>query len=83
MRFNEPVEMLGVGTSGWAQVRILQSDVVGFVPPHNLSTKPVDASQPFRYRRPRPIPKPPKARKGSARGPQRHVRCGGRPQVAL
>ena len=37
LHFNDPVEMLGVGTSGWAQVRDLRSSVVGWVPPRYLS----------------------------------------------
>jgi uncharacterized protein YgiM (DUF1202 family) len=41
LRFNDPVEMLGVGTSGWAQVRDLRSNMVGFVPPRDLSSSPV------------------------------------------
>lgn len=40
LRFNDPVEMLGVGTSGWAQVRDLQSSMVGWVPPRYLSAGP-------------------------------------------
>jgi uncharacterized protein YgiM (DUF1202 family) len=39
--FNEPVEMLGVGTSGWAQVRVLQTNMMGWVPPRYLSPNPV------------------------------------------
>lgn len=39
--FNDPVEMLGVGTSGWAQVRVLQTNVVGWVPPRYLSPNPL------------------------------------------
>jgi hypothetical protein len=37
LTFNAPVEMLGVGTSGWAQVRDLKTSVVGWAPPRNLS----------------------------------------------
>ncbi len=36
--FNDQVEMLGVGASGWAQVRDLKSSMVGWVPPRYLST---------------------------------------------
>ena len=39
--FNDQVEMLGVGTSGWAQVRVLGSNMVGWVPPRYLSSGPV------------------------------------------
>ena len=34
---NDAVEMMGVGKSGWAQVRVLQSDLVGWVVPRYLS----------------------------------------------
>jgi uncharacterized protein YgiM (DUF1202 family) len=34
---NDQVEMLGVGLSGWAQVRDLRSSVVGWVDPRHLS----------------------------------------------
>ncbi len=40
LHFNDPVEMLGVGTSGWAQVRDLRSSMVGWVPPRYLSSNP-------------------------------------------
>lgn len=33
LHFNDPVEMLGVGTSGWAQVRDLRTSLVGWVDP--------------------------------------------------
>ena len=35
---NDAVEMMGVGTSGWAQVRDLKSSVVGWAPPRYLSS---------------------------------------------
>ena len=37
---NDPVEMLGVGTSGWAQVRDFKTSQVGYVPPRYLSPGP-------------------------------------------
>lgn len=37
LHLNERVEMIDVGTSGWAQVRELQSSVVGWVDPRYLS----------------------------------------------
>ncbi len=56
LHFNDAVEMLGVGTSGWAQVRDLQSNMVGYVPPRYLSAAPVDSSKPAPRRR-APAPK--------------------------
>jgi uncharacterized protein YgiM (DUF1202 family) len=69
MRFNEAVEMLGVGTSGWAQVRILQSNVVGYMPPRNLSNRPLDSSQPTRRRRAPARKAPPKEEKAPPAAP--------------
>jgi hypothetical protein len=40
LHLNEPVEMLGVSTSGWAQIRELRSSTVGWVPPRFLSRAP-------------------------------------------
>jgi SH3-like domain-containing protein len=37
---NDAVEMMGVGTSGWAQVRVRQSNLVGWVAPRYLSPGP-------------------------------------------
>jgi uncharacterized protein YgiM (DUF1202 family) len=54
--FNEPVEMLGVGDSGWAQVRELHSNQVGWVSPRYLSSAPARSQQPSRRRR-APAPK--------------------------
>jgi uncharacterized protein YgiM (DUF1202 family) len=51
LHFNDPVEMLGVGTSGWAQVRDLRSQQVGWVPPRYLSSKPVIKRKSSRRRR--------------------------------
>ena len=45
LHFNDPVEMLGVGTSGWAQVRDLRSSVVGWAAPRYLSSAPLNSSQ--------------------------------------
>ncbi len=41
LRFNDPVEMLGVSHSGWAQVRDLNTSVVGWTPPRYLSSSQV------------------------------------------
>jgi len=51
LHFNDPVEMLGVGTSGWAQVRDLRSNQVGWVPPRHLSSTPVSKRKSSRRRR--------------------------------
>lgn len=40
LHFNEPVEMLGVGASGWAQIRELRTSMVGWVEPRYLSSAP-------------------------------------------
>ncbi len=37
---NDPVEMLGVGTSGWAQVRDFRTSQVGYVPPRYIAPGP-------------------------------------------
>ena len=68
LHFNEPVEMLGIGASGWAQVRDLRTSVVGWVPPRYISSAPSSypKSSP-RRRAPRKqapkeeAPEPPKA----------------------
>jgi uncharacterized protein YgiM (DUF1202 family) len=53
LSFNDPVEMLGVGTSGWAQVRDLKSSMVGWAPPRYLSeTSPSSPPSPKRRRAP-------------------------------
>jgi uncharacterized protein YgiM (DUF1202 family) len=52
LHFNDPVEMLGVGTSGWAQVRVLGSNTVGWVPPRYLSSSPVSHPKSRRRRAP-------------------------------
>ena len=67
LRFNDPVEMLGVGPSGWAQVRDLRSSLVGWTPPRYLSSEPSRyPKSPPRRRAPKAAPKeeapePPKA----------------------
>jgi uncharacterized protein YgiM (DUF1202 family) len=40
LHLHDAVEMMGVGTSGWAQVRIRQSNLVGWVAPRYLSPGP-------------------------------------------
>jgi uncharacterized protein YgiM (DUF1202 family) len=55
LHFNDPVEMLGVGASGWAQVRDLRTGLVGYVPPRYLS------SEPARYPKSSPRRRAPKA----------------------
>jgi uncharacterized protein YgiM (DUF1202 family) len=50
--FNEPVEMLGVGTSGWAQVRVLKTNMMGWVEPRHLSPDPVSRRRSPRRRAP-------------------------------
>ncbi len=70
MGFNEPVEMLGVGDSGWAQVRELRGNQVGWVSPRYLSSAPVTYRKPSRRRRP-PAPKaPPKEEKAPTEAPE-------------
>ena len=57
LHFNDPVEMLGVSASGWAQVRDLRSSVVGWAPPRYLSAAPVRSPKsPPRRRAPRKEP---------------------------
>jgi uncharacterized protein YgiM (DUF1202 family) len=51
LNFNDPVEMLGVGTSGWAQVRDLRSNTVGWVAPRYLSDTPLSYPKSPRRRR--------------------------------
>lgn len=53
LRFNDRVEMLGVGTSGWAQVRDLQSSLVGYAPPRYLSAEPSASPKVYRPVSPR------------------------------
>ncbi|MHB8067499.1 MAG: SH3 domain-containing protein [Desulfobaccales bacterium] len=45
LRFNDPVEMLGVSASGWAQVRDLSTSTVGWVPPRYLSSSPLKSTK--------------------------------------
>jgi uncharacterized protein YgiM (DUF1202 family) len=56
LHFNDPVEMLGVGTSGWAQVRDLRSSLVGWAAPRYLSSAPFNAPK-SSYRRRAPARK--------------------------
>ena len=51
LHFNDPVEMLGVGTSGWAQVRDLRTSLVGYAPPRYLSSAPLDSPKSSHRRR--------------------------------
>ena len=51
LHFNDPVEMLGVGTSGWAQVRDLQSSLVGWVDPRYISAAPLNSPKSSHRRR--------------------------------
>jgi uncharacterized protein YgiM (DUF1202 family) len=67
LHFNDPVEMLGVGASGWAQVRDLRTSVVGWAAPRYLSSSPLKYPKSPRRRAPRKAapkeepPEPPKA----------------------
>jgi uncharacterized protein YgiM (DUF1202 family) len=58
LHLNDPVEMLGVGTSGWAQVRVLPGNTVGWVPPRYLSPSSL-SSPPSSPRRRSPARKAP------------------------
>jgi hypothetical protein len=60
LHFNDPVEMLGVGTSGWAQVRDLKSSVVGWAPPRYLSRTSLSSPPSSPRRRPPARKRPPK-----------------------
>ncbi len=57
LHFNDPVEMLGVGTSGWAQVRDLRSSLVGWADPRYLSSAPLNSPK-SSHRRRAPARKP-------------------------
>jgi uncharacterized protein YgiM (DUF1202 family) len=63
LSFNDPVEMLGVGTSGWAQVRVLQTNVMGWVPPKYLSPEPASQHRSPKRRRTPARKEPPKEEK--------------------
>ena len=68
LHLNETVEMLGVGTSGWAQIRELQRSRVGWVAPRYLSRVP--AGQFKTPRRRHPVRKaPPKEEKPPQEAP--------------
>jgi len=56
LHFNDPVEMLGVGASGWAQVRDLRTSLTGWVAPRYLSSAP--STYPKSPRRRAPARKP-------------------------
>lgn len=61
LRFNEAVEMLGVGASGWAQVRDLRTNITGWTPPRYLSSEPLRYPKSSTRRRRAPArKKPPK-----------------------
>ncbi|MCK9378275.1 MAG: SH3 domain-containing protein [Syntrophobacterales bacterium] len=67
LNFNDPVEMLGVGTSGWAQVRIRESNTVGWVPPRYLSPDPLsERRSPPRRRAPARKAPPPEEKAPSS-----------------
>jgi uncharacterized protein YgiM (DUF1202 family) len=51
LHFNDPVEMLGVGKSGWAQVRDLKTSMVGWAPPRHLSEKSLSSPPSSKRRR--------------------------------
>jgi hypothetical protein len=57
LHFNDPVEMLGVGTSSWAQVRDLRTSLVGYAPPRYLSSAPLDHPKSSQRRRRTPARK--------------------------
>jgi hypothetical protein len=67
LHLNDPVEMLGVGTSGWAQVRDLRSSMVGWVAPRYLSPGPADYSTSPSRRRAPARKAPPKEEKAPAK----------------
>jgi uncharacterized protein YgiM (DUF1202 family) len=60
LHFNDQVEMLGVGASGWAQVRDLRSNLMGWVPPRNLSSAPASSPKSSPRRRAPARKAPPK-----------------------
>jgi uncharacterized protein YgiM (DUF1202 family) len=63
LHFNDPVEMLGVGTSSWAQVRDLRTSLVGYAPPRYLSSAPLGAPKSAQRRRAPARKSPPKEEK--------------------
>jgi uncharacterized protein YgiM (DUF1202 family) len=63
LHFNDPVEMLGVGTSGWAQVRDLRSSQVGYAPPKYLSSGSLNHPKSSHRRRAPARQAPPKEEK--------------------
>lgn len=71
LHLHDPVEMMGVGTSGWAQVRDLRTSLVGWVPPRYLSAAPPGAAKPSPPRRRAPARKaPPKKEKAPEEAPK-------------
>jgi uncharacterized protein YgiM (DUF1202 family) len=60
LNFNDRVEMLGVGTSGWAQVRDLKTSQVGWAPPRYLSETSLSSPSPSKRRRAPARKAPPK-----------------------
>jgi uncharacterized protein YgiM (DUF1202 family) len=60
LNFNDRVEMLGVGTSGWAQVRDLKTSQVGWAPPRYLSETSQGAPSSSKRRRAPARKAPPK-----------------------
>ena len=69
LHLNDPVEMLGVGTSGWAQVRDLRSSMVGWVAPRYLSSGPADYPTSSPRRRAPARKAPPKEEKAPPEAP--------------
>jgi len=69
LNFNDPVEMLGVGASGWAQVRDLRSSTVGWAPPRYLSASPPRSPKSAPRRRAPARKAPPKEEKAPAESP--------------
>jgi uncharacterized protein YgiM (DUF1202 family) len=64
LHLHEQVEMLGVGTSGWAQVRELQTSLVGWVAPRYLTAgSPGSYHRAVRHRRTRVRKAPPEEEK--------------------
>jgi uncharacterized protein YgiM (DUF1202 family) len=68
LNFNDPVEMLGVGKSGWAQVRDLKTSKVGWAPPRYLSETSL-SSPPSSKRRRAPARKAPPQEKSAPENP--------------
>ncbi len=69
LHLNDRVEMLGVGTSGWAQVRELQGSRVGWLDPRYLSRGSVSSSESTPRRRAPARKVPPKQKKAPEEAP--------------